>query len=487
MKKLSLHLSSNKHIAKLKDNTARLKNIILRPHIPHIAHIPVNHDLIDLVERRDAKERRRREIVPISFTIEQEFHAHYKKGMIALGTTLLLVGVWGTCMPLAGAVAVSGTFTVHSSTKKVQHDKGGIIKEIDVQEGSRVKAGDVLARLNDTDAKAQRTALAHQIDEITLRIVRLQAEQSGTNFKVPDKFLTSVQEHAPLAKTEIDFWKARQQQQLNNKRVAENKIAQLERQIKGYEAQSAANQRQSSINSNELSGLEELYKKRYTTKGRVTPLQQENARLEGARGQLESTIQEDKTKISEIQLTLQQSVDNFHSEVIRDLNDAQTQLSKLLEAYIHVTQILDHTDILAPVSGKVHELNIHTVGGVITPAETLMTIVPEDEALEVTARLSPDKIDQVKVGQPARMKLTAFIRTIPEIPGVVKYVSPDIIDNKSGGSYYEVKVSVNQHPLGLTLAPGMPVEVFLETDKRTPFSYLLKPLIEQAGYVAIER
>ena len=154
-----------------------------------------------------------------------------------------------------------------------------------------------------------------------------------------------------------------------------------------------------------------------------------------------------------------------------------------MEQFIILSQTLDRTKVIAPVSGVVNELNVHTVGGVVTPGETLMMIVPDDERLEVAVRLSSDKIDQVRKDQRARIKLTAFERTTPDIEGIVNFISPDLVESKTE-FYYDVRIAIEQQP---RLAPGMPAEVFIETEKRTMLSYLLKPITEQMGRMFRER
>lgn len=434
------------------------------------------------------REEDKKEVAPQApVSLESQFHTHYRIGVAAFVSLLAITTAFGALMPLAGAVAVNGTFTVQSSTKHIQHKTGGIVKEILVHDGSKVNTGDVLIKLDNTDTKAQNDSLSRQIDEGQLRLARLTAERDGTKMTPPAKFLSSPEEHTKLVKSEIDFFNARQKNQASIQKLADIRIAQLEKQVKGLEFQLGSNKRQLDINNKELAGMETLYKNQHTTLHQLSPLQQNKARFEGSNGQIESSILEIRNRINETQLQAQQSVETFRSEVLRDFNDASSRQNQLLEQFIITKTQLIRTDILSPIPGVVHELKVHTIGGVISPAETLMIIVPENEPLEIVTRLPADKIDQVKVGQEARIKLTAFERTTPEIPGNVNHVAPDVSVDSKAGNYYEVKVTVGQKPLGLTLTPGMPAEVFLQTQSRTMFSYLFKPLYEQGNRAFIER
>jgi HlyD family secretion protein len=469
MKSLSLNLTGNKHIKKVADALNKA------------AASKLSKDEIkeDIITKGDLP-------APPVTGLENEYHTHYRRGIFALTSTVALVTVFTGLLPISGAVVVPGTFAVHSNIKKIQHKTGGTVKQIAVHDGSRVKTGDTLILLDDNDTQAQNTAVARQIDETYLKIARLTAERDGGKVLIPDRYFSAPADYQKLTKPELDFFKARQQTQASIQKLADNRVAQLEKQIVGLEAQFSANKRQKNVINAQLSGLEVLYRKKIATVQQLAPLQREQARLEGADGQIEASIQESRNKISEIKIQAQQSLENFRADVMHDLSDTSSKIGQLLEQYIITSQALRRTEIIAPVSGVVHELSIHTIGGTVSPAETLMTVVPENEPLEVTTKLPSDKIDQVKVGQAARVRLPALTRTTPDIHGAVNFVSPDLVETNKG-SYYEVRVTVDQHPRGINLTPGMPAEVFLTTDDRTILSYLWKPIGEQLSRTFVER
>jgi len=415
--------------------------------------------------------------------LENDLASHHRLGVMAFVVTFSIIVFWAWIMPLAGAVVVGGTFVVHSSTKKIQHKTGGVVQAIPVHDGSKVRAGELLMTLDDTVARAEAHSIAQQIDEMQLRIARLIAERDMTSAPAPVKFLTPQDDHFKMAQAELDFFRARRQTQQGIQDLAGSRIFQLKRQIASLKAQLQTNKRQREITGKELSGMQELYEKKVAPIQKLTPLQREQARIEGTDSVLQSQEQETADRINEIKLTAQQAAQTFHAEVLHDLTEASAKVGQLLEQFIILSQTLDRTKVIAPVAGVVNELSVHTVGGVVAPGETLMMIVPADEVLEVAVRLSSDKIDQVRKNQRARIKLTAFERTTPDIEGTVSFISPDLVESKTG-SYYDVRIAVDQQP---RLAPGMPAEVFIETEKRTMLSYLLKPITEQMGRMFRER
>ena len=229
------------------------------------------------------------------------------------------------------------------------------------------------------------------------------------------------------------------------------------------------------------------------TMGRVTTLQREAARLDGLDGQLASQIAETRNKVNETRLQAIQTDENLRSEAVRDLSEAEAKEGELIERKIAAEDQLKRTVLRAPSTGTVQELAVHTLGGVVTPGEVMMAIVPDGDALEIEARLSPDKIDQVRAGQKAHVRLSAFnARTTPELSGVVDWISSDVVhSSQSGSTYYAVRISLPAEEvrrLGkLQLVPGMPAEIFLETGSRTMLSYLFKPMMDQLSRMFRER
>ena len=231
--------------------------------------------------------------------------------------------------------------------------------------------------------------------------------------------------------------------------------------------------------------MRDLWRKNLVQIQRVTALERDAARLEGERGQLIAATAQSKGKISEIELQIIQIDQDLRSEVAKELREVQAKIAELVERKVAAEDQLKRIDIRAPQDGLVHQLAVHTVGGVITPGEAMMLIVPEADNLTVEAKLNPQDIDQVQPGQKAVLRFSTFNqRTTPELNGTVIRVSADLTtDQRSGVSYYTVRISIPEAEVarlgGLKLLPGMPLEAFIQTGERTVLSYLMKPMTDQ--------
>jgi HlyD family secretion protein len=217
----------------------------------------------------------------------------------------------------------------------------------------------------------------------------------------------------------------------------------------------------------------------------VTALEREKERIDGERGQLVAAIAQARGKISETELQILQVDQDMRSEVGKDLADIRGKISELVEKRVAAEDQLKRVDIRAPQDGMVHQLSVHTVGGVIGQGEVIMLIVPEADALDVEAKIQPQDIDQLRLGQPAVLRLTAFNqRVTPELNGVVSRISGDVSeDQKTGARYYTIRIRVPESEIarleGLQLIPGMPVESFIQTTPRTVITYLVRPFHDQ--------
>jgi HlyD family secretion protein len=270
-------------------------------------------------------------------------------------------------------------------------------------------------------------------------------------------------------------------------------IAQLGEEIAGLDAQIKSKATQLDLISGELRGIQTLYDKQLVPLTRLTGLQREAARLDGEREQLVSAIAETRSKISEAELQIIRIDQDFRAEVTKDLREAQDKETELAERRVAAQDLLNRIELRAPTSGVVHQLAVHTIGGVITAGEVIMEIVPDADDLQIEAKLPPKDIDQVNVGQKTFVRLSAFNqRTTPQVNGVVSYVSADLSRGReTDAPYYTVKVTLpseERHRLGdLQLVSGMPAEVFLQTGSRTMMRYLLKPITDQLQRTFSER
>jgi HlyD family secretion protein len=425
------------------------------------------------------------------------FENQRRAGSRVLAVALVVGGGFATFMPLSGAVVIPGTVVSETSVKKIQHPTGGIIAGILATDGTHVREGDVLVRLDDTQVRSNFQVVTKQLEEIRARIARLTAERDGHD----DQPLVrkAVYENRPaddeeLLTTESSLFKARAEARRSQRELLRSRISQLNEEVVGLDAQVKSKRTQLDLVGQELEGVQALYDKRLTPLTRLTSLQREGARLEGERGQLVSTIAETRGKISESELQLIKLDQDFRAEVMKDLREAQDKDAELTERVVAARDQLTHIELRAPVTGIVHQLSIHTIGGVVTPAEVMMVIVPESDELQIDARLPANEIDQVHKGQNTLVRFSAFNqRTTPELSGIVSQVSADITHDQQSGasSYYSVRVSLPGREFARLgerqLVSGMPAEIFIQASSRTMMSYLLKPISDQLHRMFRER
>ena len=424
------------------------------------------------------------------------FEHELRTGLRILILAILLAGGWLVFMPLAGAVAVPGNLVVQSNVKAIQHPTGGVVAEIKVHNGMRVAAGDLLVRLDATQAQANLQMISKQLDELRARIARLTAERDGLDRPgIPPELKARSGEEAvrSLLSSEDSLFKARLTARTSQKDLLQGRVAQLTQEISGLEAQVASKAKQLELIGGEMSGVQDLYDKRLVPLARLTTLQRETARIEGERGQLTSAIAETKSKIGEAQLQIVRLDQDFRTDVVKELGETKGKEAELVERGVAAQDQLDRIEIRAPTSGVINQLSIHTVGGVIRAGDTIMEIVPDTDDLQIEARLQPNDIDQVRTGQKAFVRFSAFNqRLTPQLIGSVSYVSADTgHDQQTNAPYFTVRIALSEDELrrlgGLQLVPGMPAEVFMQTGSRTMMSYLLKPITDQLHRAFIER
>jgi len=419
-------------------------------------------------------------------------------GMFIVAVVTFGVGGWAATSQLSGAVIGQGVVVVDSSVKKVQHATGGIVGELRVREGDRVNAGDILIRLDETQTLANATIVTQSVDELLARQARLLAERDNADQIVFPKALLErsrdgKSEAAHAITAEGALFNLRREARAGQKAQLRERGTQLLDEIKGYTGQVEAKQKEIDLIQRELEGVRTLWQKNLVPIQRLTSLERDAARIEGERSQLTGAIAQSKGKIAEIQLQIIQIDQDLRSEVGKDLIETRSKLSEFSERKTAAVDQLNRIDIRAPQSGRVHQLAVHTVGGVISPGEPIMLIVPDSDALAIEVKIPTRDIDQVYFGQTATMRFAAFNqKTTPEIEGSVTMVSADLTqDQRTGASYYTVRVALKPEELaklgGSKVVPGMPVDVFIKTPGRTALSYLTKPLMDQAERAFKER
>jgi membrane fusion protein, type I secretion system len=417
--------------------------------------------------------------------------ASINRNLIAGLVIVLLLGVgvggWAATTDIAGALIAPGSIVVDSNVKKVQHPTGGIVGELLAHDGDHVKAGQVLVRLDETVTRANLAIVTKGLDELLARKARLQAERDGKpSVTFPPELANSDSGDAKEAMdSERKLFQLRSTARLGEKAQLQQRIDQLEQEIAGIEAQQKAKDQEISLIDNELVGVRKLYAQNLVQLPRLNQLERDAAKLNGERAQLIAAEAQSKGKIAEIRLQIIQIDQNLSSEVAKELRDVDSKIGEFVERKITAEDQLRRTDIRAPQDGTVFQSTVHTVGGVITAGEPIMLIVPDAAKLQVEAKVRPQDIDNVQIGQPVMLRFSAFnLRTTPEIKGTVVRISADTTtDQRTEQSYYTIRVALPadaDKQLGdVKLLPGMPVEAFLQTGERTVISYLMKPLRDQ--------
>ena len=398
------------------------------------------------------------------------------------------LGGWASTAEISGALIAPGQIVVESNVKKVQHPTGGVVGEVLARDGDLVKAGQVVVRLDDTVTKANLAIVTKNLDGLWARAARLQAEQQGIDKIVFPKSLldrAGDPDVKAIIASETKLFEVRVNGRIGQKAQLRERITQLNEEIAGLTAQEAAKDQEIALVEKELTGVRQLYDQHLVQLTRLTTLERDAARLNGERAQYIASRAQAKGKITETELQIIQVDKDMVSDVSKDLRETNDKIGEYVERKVTAEDQLRRTDIRAPQDGMVLQSQVHTVGGVITAGDAIMTIVPQTDDLRVEAKVNPQDIDKLQIGQKTLLRLSAFNqRTTPELNGVVTRVSPDVTtDQRTGQSYYTIRVSMPPEEIArlgeARLIPGMPVEAFVQTGDRTMMSYLIKPLSDQ--------
>jgi len=407
-----------------------------------------------------------------------------RSGLIVLALGAAAFAGWGAVAPLNSAAIAPGVLVVESKRKAVQHLEGGIVQEIRAAEGQLVKAGSVLIVLDDTAARARLQQLDAQRVAAQARYDRLRAERDGAETIAFSEALIDRQDEAMVIQAmalQQDLRDARRQSLEGQKSVMDQQIRQSLEEISGHLAQIDADQEQAALVADQLAAFEQLFRQGHARKTQLTDLKRDAARLKGRTGELRAQVAQARQRVAETKIAILNLEIDFRTSIVEELQAVQQELNELREAIAGAEDIVRRTRIRAPQSGTVVGLNIHTVGGVVAPSETLMEIVPIDDSLVVEALVRPEDIDAVHQGMPAQIRLTAFnFRRTPALPGRLIHLSADrVVDGQTGVSAYYAKVRIDEGPLAdaLEFYPGMPAEVMILLGERTLLDYLAEPVL----------
>lgn len=390
-------------------------------------------------------------------------------------------GAWAALAPIDGAAYGPGTVTVESQNKSVQHLEGGIIAEILVGNGDRVDSGQPLINLDNTQPLAQLEIARTQRISNQVREARLIAQRDGLESMV---WPAALDRNDPAAQEEMDgqtaIFNARKAAVDGNIEVLGQRIGQLENRVVGMRALHESKQLMADSFADELEDTRELLDQGFSDRIRYRQLERNYANFIGEAGELTANIASTEIQVGETRLQISQVQIDFHNEVVAELAEVQTSLHDLEERIIALEDVVARTVIRSPDSGIVTGMQIHTVGGVISPGMVIVDIVPEGDELIIEAQVSPLDIDRVALNQEAMIRFSSFGNSVPTTFGDVVNLSADSFqDQNTGLSYYVAEIKVTpegMESLGdLELMPGMPAEVFITTGSRTFLQYLFKP------------
>jgi HlyD family secretion protein len=398
------------------------------------------------------------------------------------------LGGWASTTEISGALIAPGQVVVDTNVKKVQHPTGGVVGEVRARDGDVVKAGDVVVRLDDTVTKASLAIVNKSLNGLWARAARLEAEQQGLDKLVFPPMLMDRADDPDVKNvmaSESKLFEVRTTGRTGQKAQLRERVAQLNEEIGGMTALERAKTLEIALVEKELVGVRSLYEQRLVQISRLTVLERDNARLNGERAQYVASRAQAKGKITETELQIIQVDKDLVSEVSKDLRETNDKIGEFVERKVTAEDQLRRIDIRAPQDGVVLQSTVHTVGGVVTAGDAIMMIVPQSDDLSVEAKVNPQDIDKLQIGQKTLLRLSAFNqRTTPELNGFVSRVSADVTtEQRTGQTYYTIRVSLPPKEVArlgdVKLIPGMPVEAFVQTGDRTMMSYLIKPFSDQ--------
>ena len=410
-------------------------------------------------------------------------------GLSLLAFTFGGFGFWTFKAPLAAAVISQGSFVATGSNKIVQHLEGGIIKEILVEEGQDVEAGQPLLLLDETSALATER-------ELFLRQVRLEAMEARILAEYDQKDTLIYPTHLEQLRSDFNIasmldgqeivFDAATRQLQNDVNLLQQSINGLRERAQGYEQQLNATKVQLEILNEDSEAKEALLNKGLIRRTEYNTLRRAVAEATGQIGRLESEIRETQALSMRYESQIEQTINERQAAALDELQVVQSELESIREQARKAQGVLHRAEIVAPVSGTVVRLHYHTAGGVIESGKAILEILPTGEPLIIEVQIPRTEIDVVRKGQKATVRLTALNqRTTPILEGQVYYVSADaILDraNEVPQEIYVARVSVPPKELdrvrGFTPTPGMPAEIMITTQDRTFIQYLMKPVTD---------
>lgn len=418
-----------------------------------------------------------------------------RAGLVVVLITFVAFGGWAATAPLRGAVIAVGLVKVEINRKTVQHQEGGIVKAIHVQDGLRVTQGQPLITLQDVTVDANLGLLRELLDAELVRRARLDAEHEGrAGFEPPEELRDAAAARVvreALHKETLVFEARRSS--------LEGQIKLMEQQVRETEAEEDALHKQVAsaadairLAEEELKHNDSLRKKEFVSNSQILSLRRLVAEYRTRHSEYLAEIAKAQQRRTDLRLRMLQLRSQFQQTAAEELKQSTIKVAELRERIRPSEDAARRQIISAPISGRVVGLKAHTVGAAIGPREPLMDIVPDETPLIVEARTHVDSIDQLHIGQEADIRFTTFnSRTTPLVKGSLTYISPDALSDQKGMPFYQLYVRPDpasvSHAGIEQLQPGMQAEVFVQTTARTLVDYLVGPIIDTARRAMRER
>lgn len=412
-----------------------------------------------------------------------------RHAMLLVGVLIVAIALMASVIRVTGAVIGSGKLSVESSVKQVAHPSGGVIAQLFVREGDRVRKGQPVMRFDNRVSGDSAVTLGQSLDQLLAAQARLTAERDGAGaIRYPE---TLSRASAPSARSAIDeadrLFATRRALRVTEQDAIRERINQAQQDVAATNAQLSAAENQRTFLTPELEALRGLYARQLVTVARVNQLERTSAELNGSIASLRARIAEKRARIAELRQSAIEAERNARVQAGQELAAVMAQLGDQRVRSIAATDASERSLLRAPYDGVVDRLAYQTVGGVVPPAQTIMEIVPDSEPLIVDVAVSPTDIDQLRDGQQAVIRFPAFsAQTTPELTATIFYIGADRrSDERSGAGFFDVRLRVSEtemRKLGpLKLKVGMPVEAYMQTGRRSLLSYLVKPLVDQVN------
>ncbi len=408
-----------------------------------------------------------------------------RNGALVMALGILVMGGWLIAAPLSGAVIAAGFVKVDMNRKVIQHQEGGIVKQLLVRDGERVKAGQVLMVIEDVKLDATLDLLRTQHDGERAKAARLEAERAmSPAVKFPPELAARKDEPkvVEFVQRETTLFKARREALDTQVALLRKQIQQTAQEVKALTDQIAAEARALKLQKEELATNQALLEKGYVQKTRLMQLERSVAEYEGRWNERRAELSKAEQRSQELELRVLAQRNAYVQSAADELKDASARIFDLEERLRPSKDASERQRIASPIAGEVVGLRVFSQGGVVGPREVLMEIVPEDKTLLIEARIRPEDINHVRAGSGAEVRLTAYQqRTTPLVAGKVAYVAADrMVEQQTGAAYYTAHIDVSAGALAdagnLRMQAGMPAEVYIRTDSRSALDYLLAPV-----------